>query len=260
MNKDFHYLTQDETKRLLAAISSKRDRAIFLTAYRSSKESELVIRNVHMTTYAMSEKIPTFCIRPVDSVSSVFMFSFRNANTLTRRRYVMMLGRELTPWQTPLRAINEMQREMNQLFSRFFGEGEPAGNRWLSPNESTESYVPQIESVVRENTLYVKADLPGIDPKDVEVMVEGNHLTLRGQRKAEHKGSENGYLHREVQYGSFMRSFTIPDGVKAEDIQAKYQNGVLELAIPLPASVLPKKVNIAIEGQASNQKQLGTTK
>ena len=168
-----------------------------------------------------------------------------------------MLGRELTPWQTPLRALNEMQREMNQLFSRFFGEGEQAGNRWVSPSDS---YVPRIESAVRDNTLWVKADLPGIDPKDVEVMVEGNRLTLRGERKAEHEGSENGYGHREVQYGSFVRSFTIPEGVKAEDIHAKYHNGVLELAMPLPAEVLPKKVTIAIEGQTSGQKQLGTTK
>jgi HSP20 family protein len=168
----------------------------------------------------------------------------------------MMLGRELTPWQTPLRAINEMQREMNQLFSRFFGEGEE-GNRWQS---QIESYVPQIESSVRDNTLWVKADLPGIDPKDVEVTVEGNRLTLRGQRKAEHERSDEGYFHCERQYGSFVRSFTIPDGVKAEDIQAKYHNGVLELSVPLPASVLPKKVNIAIEGQANRQKQLGTTK
>src|SRR5215210_3560821 len=169
----------------------------------------------------------------------------------------MMLGRELTPWQTPLRAINEMQREMNQLFSRFFGDEEQPGNRWLSPSES---YVPQIESAVRENTLWVKADLPGIDPKDVEVEVEGNRLTLRGERKAEHEESEAGYVHREVQYGSFMRSFTIPEGVKAEDIHAKYQNGVLELSVPLPASVLPKKVNIAIEGQTNQQKQLGKDK
>jgi len=169
----------------------------------------------------------------------------------------MMLGRELTPRQTPLRAINEMQREMNQLFSRFFGEGEQEGNRWVAPSES---YVPRIDSAVRDNTIWVKADLPGIDPKDVEVTVEGNRLTLRGQRKAEHEGSYEGYFHCERQYGSFVRSFTIPDGVKAEDIHAKYHNGVLELSIPLPAEVLPKKVNIAIEGQASGQKQLGTTK
>jgi HSP20 family protein len=169
----------------------------------------------------------------------------------------MMLGRELTPWQTPLRAINEMQREMNEMFSRFFGEGEQVSNRWPSRNES---YVPQIESAVRDNTLYMKADLPGIDPKDVEVTVEGNQLTLRGERKAEHEGNDGGYVHREVRYGSFVRSFTIPEGVKAEDIQAKYQNGVLELSIPLPASMQPKKVNIAIEGQGKTQKQLGTTK
>jgi HSP20 family protein len=170
----------------------------------------------------------------------------------------MMLGRELTPWQTPLRALTEMQREMNELFSRFFGEGEQEGNRWQQ--SSSASYVPQIESWVRDNTLYVKADLPGIDPKDVEVTVEGTRLTLRGQRKAEHEEVGEGYGHREVQYGSFVRSFKIPQGVKAEDIQAKYHNGVLELSVPLPAEVLPKKVNIAVEGQTKEQKQLGTTK
>ena len=168
-----------------------------------------------------------------------------------------MLGRELTPWQTPLRALTEMQREMNQLFSRFFGEGEQEGNRWQS---SSASYVPRIESAVRDNTLWVKADLPGVDPKEVEVEVEGNRLTLRGQRKVEHEGSDKGYFHCERQYGSFIRSFTIPEGVKAEDIQAKYHNGVLELSVPLPASVLPKKVNIAIEGQTKEQKHLSTTK
>jgi HSP20 family protein len=168
-----------------------------------------------------------------------------------------MVGRELTPWQTPFRALDEMQREMNHLFSRFFGEGEQGGSRWQS---SLESYVPAVESWVRDNTLYVKADLPGIDPEDVEVTVEGNRLTLRGHRKAESEGAENGYGHREVQYGTFIRSFTIPEGVKAEDIQARYHNGVLELSIPLPESVQPKKVNIAIEGQANPQKQLGTTK
>jgi HSP20 family protein len=150
-----------------------------------------------------------------------------------------------------------MQREMNQLFSRFFGEGEQVGNRWQSQIESD---VPQIESCVRDNTLHVKADLPGIDPKEVEVTVEGNRLTLRGQRKTEQEGAEEGYFHRELQYGNFIRSFTIPEGVKVEDIQAKYHNGVLELSIPLPASVLPKKVNIAIEGQTNGQKHLGTTK
>ena len=92
----------------------------------------------------------------------------------------MMLGRELTSWQTPLRALTEMQREMNHLFSRFFGDGEQVGTQWLS---ASESFVPRVESAVRENALYVKADLSGIDPKDVELTVEGTQLTLERARK-----------------------------------------------------------------------------
>jgi hypothetical protein len=99
--------------------------------------------------------------------------------------------------------------------------------------------------------LYIKADLPGIDPRDVEITVEGTQLTLKGERKAEHEGHESNYFHREVRYGGFVRTFTIPEGVKAEDVQATYRNGVLELSVPLPGAMLPKKVNIAVEGPAT---------
>jgi HSP20 family protein len=169
----------------------------------------------------------------------------------------MLSGRALTPWQTPFSHLNSLQREMNELFSRFFGEGEQAGAAWAPLSAG---YAPQIESWMQDHTFHVKADLPGMDPKDVEVTVEGTRLTLRGERKAEQEGKDNGYVHREVRYGSFVRTFTIPEGVKAEDIQATYRNGVLELSVPLPASMLPKKVNIAVESQANGQKQIGTTK
>ena len=164
-----------------------------------------------------------------------------------------MVGRELTLWHTPFRALQDMQREMNEVFSRFFGEGEQTGSQWAP----SLGYSPQIESRVEGDKLYVRADLPGIDPKDVEVTVEGNQLTLRGERKAEHEGTEGNYFHREVRYSSFARSFPLPEGVKAEEVQATYRNGVLELCVPLPASMLPKKVNIAIEGKTSGQKQIG---
>ena len=169
----------------------------------------------------------------------------------------MWSARELTPWHTPLSHVNARQREMHALFSRFFGEGEQNGDAWRS---DTAGYGPQIESWVQDHTLHLKADLPGLEPQDVEITVEGNRLTLRGERKAEHEKQDGQYFHREVRYGSFVRSFTIPEGTKAEEVQASYRNGVLELTLPLPAAMLPKKVPIAVESQPNGQPQIDASK
>jgi HSP20 family protein len=168
-----------------------------------------------------------------------------------------MLGRELTPWQTPFHSLSSLRRDMDELFARFFGEGEQSGS-WMTPTMST--YAPQIQSWVHDHTLPIKADLPGIDPKDVEVTVEGNVLTLKGERKAEQEKKEDNYFHQEVRYGSFVRTLTIPEGIKAEEVQASYKNGVLELTIPLPAEMRPKRVQIALEGPANGQQQLSEAK
>jgi HSP20 family protein len=99
-----------------------------------------------------------------------------------------------------------------------------------------------------------------IDPKEVELTVEGNQLTLKGERKAEHEAKEGEYTRREVRYGRFVRTFTLPKGVKAEDVQASYRNGVLEVSIPLPAESLPKKVLIASGEQAEEHKPIDASK
>jgi HSP20 family protein len=164
---------------------------------------------------------------------------------------------DLTPWHSPFSQLQAMQRDMNALFSRFFGEGEQHGDSWWS---STEGYAPHMESWVKDNALHFKADLPGMEPHDVEITVEGNRLTLRGERKAEHENKDGQYFHREVRYGSFERSFTIPEGTKAEEVQASYRNGVLELTVPLPAALLPKKVPIAVESQPNGQPQIDAPK
>jgi len=167
-----------------------------------------------------------------------------------------MVGRALTPWQTPFSPLSPLRREMDELFSRFFSDGEQ-GSAWMAPSLG---YVPQTESWVQDHTLHIKADLPGIDPQDVEVTVEGTRLTLKGERKAEHGGQEGDYVHREVRYGSFVRTFTIPEGVKAEDVQASYRNGVLELTLSLPAEILPKKIAIAVGSEAHGRKQIDAPK
>jgi HSP20 family protein len=164
----------------------------------------------------------------------------------------MMLGRELLSGPSPLARLSSLPREMDDFFTQAFGDWERAGTLWASLR-----YYPQVESYTEGNTLHLKADLPGIDPKAVEITVEGTQLTLKGERKAEHAAQDGTY--REVRYGSFARTFTLPTGVKAEDVQASYRNGVLELAIPLPAERLPKKVPIAVESPAEGREQIGAS-
>jgi HSP20 family protein len=152
--------------------------------------------------------------------------------------------RELTTW-TPFHSLSSFRRDMDELFTRFFGDWERAGTPWASMSQG---YAPRIESYVDGNTLRIKADLPGVDPQDVELTVEGTQLTLRGERKAHQERQDSPYLQQEVQYGTFARVFMLPQGVKAEDVHATYRNGVLEVSVPLPASLVSKKVPVQIEG------------
>ena len=110
-------------------------------------------------------------------------------------------------------------------------------------------YVPQIASYVDGNSICIRADLPGVDPQEVELTVEDNQLTLKGERKAEQEQQNGNRLAQEVQYGAFARTFTLPEGVMAEGLQASYHNGVLEVTVPLPAAKLAKKVPVQIKGE-----------
>jgi HSP20 family protein len=152
--------------------------------------------------------------------------------------------RELSTW-SPFQSLSSFRRDMDELFNRFFGDWERAGTPWAPMSQG---YAPRVESYVDGNTLLIKADLPGIEPQDVELTVEGNQLTLKGERKAHHERQDSHYLQQEVHYGSFVRTFPLPQGVKAEEVHATYRNGVLEVAIPLPAEMVGKKVPVQIEG------------
>jgi len=110
-------------------------------------------------------------------------------------------------------------------------------------------YVPQIDSYLDGNTVCIKADLPGVDPKEVELTVKDNQLTLKGERKEEQEQKNGNRLYQEIRYGAFARTFPLPEGVKAEELQARYHNGVLEITVPLPAAQMPKKVLVQIAGE-----------
>ena len=123
--------------------------------------------------------------------------------------------RSLIPW----RRTGELQRGergMEEVMKDFFDDFNRFGKRWLMPWERpswrTEEWGPAIESHVENGNLIVKADLPGIDPKDVSISVTGNQLTIEGERKQEKKEEKKDYFYQELAYGKFSRTMTLPDG------------------------------------------------
>ena len=153
--------------------------------------------------------------------------------------------KRLSTWPITFRSLNT-SHDIDELFSRFLGDWEQDG---MPRHSVPTAYVPQIASYVDGNSICIRADLPGVDPKEVELTVKDNQITLKGERKAEQEQQNGNRLSQEVQYGAFARTFTLPEGVTAEELQARYHNGVLEITVPLPAAKLPKKVPVQIQGE-----------
>lgn len=151
--------------------------------------------------------------------------------------------KELTPWK-PMRELETLERRMSDMFDRFherFFGGARERSVW------GEEWAPAIESHVEKGNLVVKADLPGIDPKEVSISVTGNQLRIEGERKQEEKKEEKDYFYQEVSYGKFVRTVPLPEGVDTEKIKANYKNGVLEISMPAPKQLESKKIQIEVK-------------
>ncbi len=150
---------------------------------------------------------------------------------------------DLRKWE-PLRELANIQKDMDDLFTRFFGGFTPRG---LFRREFRGEWYPLVDSYMKDNTFVVRADIPGVDPRDIDISVTGNVLTIKGERKAEVEEKKEGYLFHETTFGSFERSLTLPEGVETAKIHAGYRNGVLEITMPAKAEALPRKVKIEVE-------------
>jgi HSP20 family protein len=145
--------------------------------------------------------------------------------------------RTIARWE-PFRAVTTLQDQINRLFNdRFDRVGE---------DSSLSTWAPAVDIYETEHELVVKADLPEVDPKDLDIRVENNILTIRGERKFEKKVNEDNYLRVERSYGSFARSFTLANTVNSEAIKAEYQNGVLTLTIPKREEAKPKQIKVNV--------------
>jgi len=148
----------------------------------------------------------------------------------------------LVRWD-PARELDTLQGEMNRLFSSFFdtpttGNGGGAARRWL----------PAMDLVETDEHFVLRADLPGVPESDVSIEVEGNVLTISGERKTEHEDKHEGYYRIERATGAFRRMLTLPEGVDADAVTATFDNGVLEVRIPKPAEAKPRRVQIGVGG------------
>ena len=151
----------------------------------------------------------------------------------------------LTRWE-PFRGVISLQEQVNRLFNDAFErQGEES---------SLTAWAPAVDIYETEHELVVKADLPDVDPKDLDIRVENNVLTIRGERKFEKRVNEENYLRVERAYGSFARSFTLANTVNSDAIKADYQNGVLTLTIPKKEEAKPKqiKINVATPAMAAS--------
>ncbi len=149
--------------------------------------------------------------------------------------------RTITRWE-PFRGVNTLQDQFNRLFSDVFDR--------KAEESSLTAWAPAVDIYETEHELVVKADLPEVDPKDLDIRVENNILTIRGERKFEKKVNEDNYLRVERAYGSFARSFTLANTVNSDAIKADYQDGVLTLTIPKREEAKPKQIKVNVNTQA----------
>ena len=136
--------------------------------------------------------------------------------------------------------------QLNRLFSDFFGRAVQVQNQNLT------TWAPAADIYEGENELVVKADLPDVKPEDLDIRVENNILTIRGERKFDKQVDEKNYLRVERAYGLFARSFSLANTVNTEAIKADYKDGVLTLAIPKREEAKPKQIKVNV-GAASGQ-------
>jgi HSP20 family protein len=144
----------------------------------------------------------------------------------------------------PFKEMATLQERMNRMFEDVWGRGRRPDEDFISG-----SWVPPVDVRETKDTLEISVELPGIEPKNVEVSVESGVLTLKGARQFE-KAAEGETYHRvERAYGAFERSFTLPTNVDAERIQASYRHGVLHLTVPKREEAKPKAINIKVDGK-----------
>ncbi len=148
----------------------------------------------------------------------------------------------ITRWD-PFREFVTLQDRMNRLFRDSYG---PEGRE---ETLTTTTFAPPVDVYEDEHNVILKIEVPGIDEKDIDVRVENNTLTVHGERKFEKEEKEENFRRVERQYGSFTRTFTLPNTVDADKVQADYDKGVLKIQLAKKAEAKPKQIKVNVGSQ-----------
>jgi HSP20 family protein len=146
--------------------------------------------------------------------------------------------RALIPWRRTTGVLDPYGLQMEELFQRFFGPPENEGN------SLTKVWAPRVDIAETEKEVFVKAELPGVDPKDVELTIHSGVLTIRGEKKEEKEEKKQEYHRLERFFGQFYREVPLPAGTDADKITATSAQGVITVAIPKKPEILLKKIAI----------------
>jgi HSP20 family protein len=147
----------------------------------------------------------------------------------------------------PFRDLITLREKMNRLFE------EAASSRGEEKDLISSSWTPSVDIYETEHEVVLTAEVPGIDDKDIEIKIEDNTLTLRGERNLEKEIKEENYHRIERAHGSFYRSFSIPNYIDAEKIKAEHENGVLKVGMPKKLELKPRKIKV-LKAQKKPQK------
>ncbi|HKT46262.1 MAG TPA: Hsp20/alpha crystallin family protein [Candidatus Acidoferrales bacterium] len=155
-----------------------------------------------------------------------------------------MREKDLALYDNFFEDLFDFRRDFDQIFNRMLTV-KPWTKEEIRPWTMT-SFRPAVESFVDKEAkrYFLRVVLPGVDPKDVQIHVQGNLLNIIGERKFARTVKEAELFEKEIAYGKFERTLTLPEGVNGEKLVAEYVNGVLELTAPVSAEALPKKIEI----------------
>jgi HSP20 family protein len=141
----------------------------------------------------------------------------------------------------------DFRRDFDHIFNRFLSSGWPGSQQEQQRGSmSLASFAPAVDAFLDKDgkRFVAHVALPGVDPKDVSISVQGNMLTISGERRVSNERKEADFVYNELMYGSFERTLTLPEGVDTDKINADYRNGVLEITAPISAAALPRRIEI----------------